>query len=203
MQLVMTGGANTGQIRTIASNTASTITVFPGFPVAIANGDGFQIIDSAHPAQEVYRISVSDPYGIADFTYIPTTDTTGRIRAVKTSNNDGTGSMMFYNASGALLRKLDLPAPVTTTLVAVYQLASKAENPGTTIKATMDNFRITSPATVNPNPYSNEAQVRTTSDGTPTGTTLLPNSTPAFVSGVDDKSNCTCTEQPNGKVTCQ
>jgi hypothetical protein len=201
MQLVMTGGLNAGQYRTITANTAGSITVSPGFFSATASGDTYQIIDSAHQAQETYRISVTDPAGVTDFYYVPTTDIAGTIRVVKSSNNDGTGSMTFYNASGVVLRKLDLPAPVIMNLVAIYQLGSKSENPGTTIKSTMDNFRIVSPLAVNTNPYSNEATVTYTYPNdypvVPLRNTTI-NTTPAFLTGDGD---CTCTVV-NGATVC-
>lgn len=181
--LKMNGGTNAGQTRPISANTTNSITVSPAFSNAIASGDSYQIIDTSHPAQESYRLASTEPSGISDFTFIPTTDATGQLRMVKTSNTDNTGSITFYTSPGSgtwvPVKKYDLPGVVTPTLLAIYHLANQAEAPGTSIKATVDNLKISAPGVVNQNPYSNEAQAVTTSDGTPTGT-WISNTTPAF-----------------------
>ena len=181
--LKMNSGTNAGQTRPITANTTSSITVSPAFSTAIASGDSYQIIDTSHPALESYRLASTEPTGISDFTFVATADISGQLRMVKTTNTDNTGSITFYTSPGGgawiPVKKYDLPGVVTPTLLAIYHLANQAEIPGTSIKAAVDNVKITTPGAVNQNPYSNEAQAVTTSDGTPTGT-WISNTTPAF-----------------------
>lgn len=150
--LYLSSGPNIGQFRTIASNTANTITVTPPFPYQIASGDSYTIFDPRTEAQaiEMYWVQIYDPVAsTTDFQIIPTSELAGKMRFAKT------GSSLKFSTSPATLswtqrRQLDLAAGNTFVPSSfwLYQLGRLPHTAGTSQSATINNFQFTVPASL-------------------------------------------------------
>ena len=157
--LYISSGPNIGQFRTIASNTASSITVSSPFPYQIASNDSYTIFDPRAAAQaiESYSIQIYDPiYSVNDFQLIPTNDTAGKIRLAKTGS-----ALKFYTSPAAqswtLRQQLDLSA--TDAYIPgtywIYQLGRLSHVPGTNVATQLSNLQFTLPAATPVNLSSN------------------------------------------------
>jgi hypothetical protein len=163
-----------------------------------------RIKDTDNVMKDAYVAQYTEVTPNVTYKYIfPTSDLSGKLRIARTTGSDGKAKVSLYTSSGGAwdLRKeivMNSSLFVPTWLSVMQQLAGN-EVANTDMKAEVSNIKLSVPANINP--YSNEAQVVTTSDGTPTGT-WISNTTPGFTPGVDDKATCFCTEQSNGKITC-
>jgi len=157
--LYMSGGPNIGQFRTIASNTASSITVSSPFPYQIGSNDTYTIFDPRAAAQaiEAYWVQIYDPvYSVNDIQIIPTSETSGKMRFARTGS-----ALKLYTSptaeSWTLRRQVDLSA--TDTLIPgtfwIYQLGRLPHVPGTNVTTNINNFQFTVPAATPGNISSN------------------------------------------------
>ena len=148
--LYMSSGPNIGLFRTIASNTASSITVDTPFPYQIASNDSYMIYDprSAAQAIEAYWVQIYDPiYSVNDMQIIPTSETSGKLRIARTGS-----SLKLYTSptaeSWTLRRQVDLSATdaFTPSSFWIYQLGRLPHVAGTNITTNINNFVFTVPA---------------------------------------------------------
>jgi uncharacterized delta-60 repeat protein len=162
--LYMSSGPNIGQFRTIAGNTANSITVNPPFPYQLASSDSYIIYDPSSAAQaiEAYWVQINDPIASTnDFQIIPTSDLSGKMRFARTGS-----SLKLYTSpatlSWTLGRQLNLAAGDTFTpsFFWIYQLGRLPHTAGTSESATISNFQFTAPsnsANISPSYWTPEA----------------------------------------------
>ena len=148
--LYMSSGPNIGLFRTIAGNTASSITVDTPFPYQIGSNDSYTIYDPRAAAQaiEAYWVQIYDPiYNANDFQIIPSSETSGKMRIARTGS-----ALKLYTSptaeSWTLRRQIDLSA--TDAFIPnsywIYQLGRLPHVAGTNVTTNINNFAFTVPA---------------------------------------------------------